>query len=771
MHEPNDRSGPTGSARPTAGAGTAGSAHPVVPAAPAGAAEVAGAAEAADRSVPPAPAHGPVPAGADAPVRRSAPTGPTRHSPAADGPARRAVLAAGFATAFAAPLARPSAARAAGRAVSPGGGAAGGGAPSAGAAHAPPDLQPYAAYWFPDTPPPGTPPPGVVWRSLARWRPEDDPDLPFNRSSVPLAPRFTPPPRDGARAGQARISALVSFAPTSGHPSQGGPTADHYAFTHWAHLDELVFWGGSSGEGLILAPTAPVVDAAHRHGVPVLGTVFLPPAAFGGRLEWTRDLLRRGPDGGFPLAGRLAAVARAYGFDGWFLNAETEGGDARLGADMRDFVARLRATGLRVTWYDALAISGDVAWQNELNDRNDAFFRAAGTMFVNFGWTRGGLRSSGERAEAMGRDRYELWAGVDVEARGRDTRVDWDAVLPPDRPHVTSLGLYRPEWTWKQAADRSPAAFHTRDDRFWTLTDGTWRAPAASVADRSTLTALPFATVFNTGHGLGWYERGRPVPSGPWHHLGLQDRLPGRRRVTAGPDPAPSVGYDFADAWHGGGSLLVAGPLPEPATVELYAARLPLSPSTIVELTYRTDAGSAPVRVEFVADAGDGRAGVLAAGRAGPAWTTVTVRAGALLRGRARGTLRTLGVRLTAPGGGPVRWRLGRLAVRDGAPRPPGRPGRPEITAAAVRPGGTAALRLAWGASPRPVRHYLLHQRLPGGGVRFLGGTCGHASYVPELRRTAGEAVTCVEVRAVDELYTSSAPAVVRFRWPNQKSR
>ena len=62
---------------------------------------------------------------------------------------------------------------------------------------------------------------------------------------------------------------------------------------HWAYIDELVFWGGSSGEGLILAPNAPIVDAAHRHGVPVLGNVFLPPVAYGGQLRWTRDLVQK----------------------------------------------------------------------------------------------------------------------------------------------------------------------------------------------------------------------------------------------------------------------------------------------------------------------------------------------------------------------------------------------------------------------------------------------------------------------------------------------
>ena len=103
---------------------------------------------------------------------------------------------------------------------------------------------------------------------------------------MPLAARFTPTPANPtARAGQARIQSLVAFGPTAGNPSQGSATADYYAPTHWAYVDELVFWGGSSGEGLILAPNAPVVDAAHRHGVPVLGNIFLPPVAYGGQLQ------------------------------------------------------------------------------------------------------------------------------------------------------------------------------------------------------------------------------------------------------------------------------------------------------------------------------------------------------------------------------------------------------------------------------------------------------------------------------------------------------
>ncbi len=141
-----------------------------------------------------------------------------------------------------------------------------------------------------------------------------------------------------------------------------------------------------------------------------------------------------------------------------------------------------------------------------------------------------------------------------------------------------------------------------------------------------------------------------------------------------------------------------------------------------------------------------------------------------LLRGRAGGTAHALGVRLTAPGGGAVRWRLGELAVHEAVPVAPGPPTAPDVTAAARNPDGTAALRLRWSPPARrrgagPVRHYELHQVLPGGARRFLGGTCGHASYVPALRRTAGEPATRIEVSAVDELYSVSVPAPVAFRW------
>ncbi|GAA4008175.1 endo-beta-N-acetylglucosaminidase [Streptomyces plumbiresistens] len=653
--------------------------------------------------------------------------------------------------------------------------------PAAAAPKAAAALQPYASYWYPDSLPPGTPGTGITWRGLKAWRATDDPDLAFNAASVPLAARFTPTPANAtARTGQARIQSLVSFGPTASNPSQGSATADYYALTHWAYIDELVFWGGSSGEGLILAPNAPIVDAAHRHGVPVLGNVFLPPAAYGGQLQWTRDLVQRDTAGRYPLAAQLVAVASAYGFDGWFVNAETGGGDTALGTAMQGFMRELKslaaAAGQRVTWYDSMTVNGAVSWQGALNAQNQAFFQAADDMFVDFRWSASGLAASGTRAEQLGRSRYELWAGVDVEAGGWNTSENWDAIVPGDRPHVTSLGLYRPEWTRNQlpADGRAPGAFHAADDRFWTgrsldpsRPDGTdsWRAPAVSVADRSTVTSVPFASVFNTGHGLRWYEEGVVTSDAPWNHLGLQDRLPSRRWVVRTEGERPAVSFDFADAWRGGSSVLVDGEPDAPVTVDLYASRLPITVDTVVELTHRTDVGRVNVELA-IATAEPGEVGTPPPYTYLPVnsvngWHTVTVPLTGL-----SGTVHAIGVRLTADEG-PVKWRLGGLAVRDARPTPAPPQGF-RVTAAN---GGD--LRLAWHPAPGAVneatapatRHYTLHRLLPDGTRRFLGGTCQHAYFVAGLQPEQGERAARFELRAVGELYTSSAPVTVTHPW------
>lgn len=111
--------------------------------------------------------------------------------------------------------------------------------------------------------------------------------------------------------------------------------------------------------------------------------------------------------------------------------------------------------------------------------------------------------------------------------------------------------------------------------------------------------ALPFASVFNTGHGPRWYEDGAVTSDVPWNHLGLQDRLPSRRWVVRTAGQRPTVTFDFADAWRGGSSVLVSGVLNQPTTVDVYGSQLPIGDDTVVDLTFRADSGSGSVNVEL----------------------------------------------------------------------------------------------------------------------------------------------------------------------------
>ncbi|GAA2000941.1 hypothetical protein GCM10009799_30240 [Nocardiopsis rhodophaea] len=717
------------------------------------------------------------------------------HDPAR--PTRRCVIAAGTLIALAAAVSATALGRRPAAASSPAGAP-----PRSGAGGA---ARPEAAYWFPDSVPHGQPDEGVVWRSLLDYRPQDDPDLPYNTATVPLAERRTPVgPHPGAPVGGARVQSLVSFAPTSGNPSQGewgtrsssveggggrragGSSARYYALTHWSYLEELVFWGGSASEGLILAPNAPVVDAAHRNGVPVLGTVFLPPTAYGGDLRWTRDLVRRDDaTGRYPVADKLVEVARVCGFDGWFINAETSGGDTALADAVRGFLRHMRAaSALRVCWYDSMTTSGTIAWQNRLNDANEPFFHDAGTpvahtMFLNFDWTADGLADSAARATRLDRDPHELWAGVDVEARGYRTPVDWDALFAADPAGVTSIGFYRPEWTHTSTPESAPPGeFHRRDDRFWTGPSGDPSAPAPSarwpgvsahVADRCAAVVAPFGTVFNTGHGLRYAVEGRIVSDRAWHHLGVQDVLPPRRWVRRGDGTSATVDFDFDTPFHGGNSLLCAGITAAPAEIDLYPVRsvIAAGTDTVVELVHDGDAGTTvELAVAWADPARPGEAPPYAYLTApvepipGTSWSRSTFP----LPGGPGRTLRALGVRLRSNSEGEgTRWRLGRLRLAPRAQQPPGRPRAPRIEAAHTDADGSATLRVRWCAAGS-ARHYEVAQATPDGPVLF-GATASTAHYLTGVRRYPGERAARLEINAVGDDYRRSAPAVLRYTW------
>lgn len=326
------------------------------------------------------------------------------------------------------------------------------------------DNQPEAPYWFPN--------------QLLKWQFSKDKQAKYNVATVPLAKRIDKwqlPTVNKTQDPKMKVVALsIMNASTSGNAPRGINTFDANVFSNWQYIDQLVYWGGSAGEGLIVPPTADVIDAAHKNGVPVLGTVFFPQVVSGGKLKWLNDFLKQDKDGHFPMADKLVAVAKAYGFDGWFINQETDpevksfdsaasgknsqsttksGLTKKHAQLMQQLIKEYKqkaGSKLDLMWYDSMTKDGKMDWQNALTKENQSYLvdanmkPVADSMFLNFWWTKKRLASqdllkkSRDRAEKLGLNPYNLFAGIDVQADGTSTPVRWDFFCQPAQrsPHV-----------------------------------------------------------------------------------------------------------------------------------------------------------------------------------------------------------------------------------------------------------------------------------------------------------------------------------------------
>jgi endo-beta-N-acetylglucosaminidase D len=608
--------------------------------------------------------------------------------------------------------------------------------------------QPYASYWFPST--------------ILDWDPATDPDAPFNRGTYPLATRFSSPDfnvNPHAHLNEGRVQALVAFGPTSFNPSQGSATINYYATNYWQYMDQLVFWGGSAGEGLILAPSPTVIDAAHKNGVPVLGNVYLPPTAFGGQIQWVHDFVQHDANGVFPVADKMIQAAQYYGFDGWFINQETAGGDAQLATDMQAMLEYFHAhSNLLITWYDSMTSTGAISYQNALDAQNQMFFQDGPTLvsdnfFLNFNWTATRLTNSATLATSLGRSPYELYAGIDVEANGYNTGVQWNAVFPEGLPHVTSIGFYRPEWTYNSSANLSD--FYARDNKFWvgqngdpsnTTTTSNWKGVANYIPANSPITTVPWVTNFDTGQGHLYSRGGQIVSTADWNNLSLQDVLPTWRWIvrTTGTPLAASI--DFGDAYWGGSSLLLSGTLDAVNDVLLYETNVPIASDTQFQFAYKAEnVGSAQTEIGFAfADAPTTFEYAELVGGSPTDWTGGGAGLGAVDAGR---TLVAVSIRVINNGAAaPYQMRFGQMGVTSENvvfPEPP-----QDVTAIQLNyiDAQTATVRLTWQASPSPVAYYDVYHRHADDTVTWLGATPNTAYFVGNLVRDGNEATSQIDV-------------------------
>ncbi|XP_049926202.1 cytosolic endo-beta-N-acetylglucosaminidase isoform X3 [Epinephelus moara] len=234
---------------------------------------------------------------------------------------------------------------------------------------------------------------------------------PFNVAVVPLAPR-EPPLTSCLRR------TLVSHDMMGGYLDdrfvQGTNADAPYAFYHWQYIDIFNYFT----HNLVTIPPAVWTNAAHKHGVIVLGTLIT---------EWTDgaavcEAFLKDEESYRAVADKLVQISHCYGFDGWLINIENSlSTDAVKNTPL--FLRYLadqmheRLSGSLVLWYDSVIENGRLTWQNELNQSNRMFFDACDGFFTNYNWTEQNLEWMKDYSGVQGRQ-SDVYIGVDVFARG-----------------------------------------------------------------------------------------------------------------------------------------------------------------------------------------------------------------------------------------------------------------------------------------------------------------------------------------------------------------
>ncbi len=96
-------------------------------------------------------------------------------------------------------------------------------------------------------------------------------------------------------------------------------------FENYAYKTISVAWAGSAGEGIITPPASDAVIAAHKNGTKIFGNVFL-DGYHGLTKEMLTSFLQKDSSGNYKIVNILINMAKTYGFDGWFINDEPNGG-------------------------------------------------------------------------------------------------------------------------------------------------------------------------------------------------------------------------------------------------------------------------------------------------------------------------------------------------------------------------------------------------------------------------------------------------------------
>lgn len=149
----------------------------------------------------------------------------------------------------------------------------------------------------------------------------------------------------------------------------GTPKWEEYRFYNWNCIDIFCYFS----HNLVTVPTLQFLNAAHKNGVKVLGTLIVEGTdgqkALYDDILSSREQVER-------VADSLVDVSKRLKFEGWLLNVEVPVDLPKISL-LKHFVQYLthkthrEVSQGKIIWYDSVTHEGKLSWQNELNDKNE----------------------------------------------------------------------------------------------------------------------------------------------------------------------------------------------------------------------------------------------------------------------------------------------------------------------------------------------------------------------------------------------------------------
>ncbi|XP_078257218.1 cytosolic endo-beta-N-acetylglucosaminidase isoform X1 [Rhinoraja longicauda] len=409
---------------------------------------------------------------------------------------------------------------------------------------------------------------------LNRWQPVLQ-DHQFNRAVIPLAPRQPPLQCNRPRT-------LVCHDMAGGYLNdryiQGTCDENPFVFYHWSYIDIFVYFS----HRMVTIPPSCWTNAAHKHRVPILGTFIT---------EWEDgaaccETFLKNKESFCALADKLVMVAQWFRFDGWLINIENKL-SATAVKNVPEFLSYLRASMQRavpqslVIWYDSVLETGELDWQNELNEQNKVFFDSCDGIFLNYNWKEDHLERT---LELVGGRQADVYVGVDVFGRGDvvggmfETHQSFELI----RKYNFSGALFAPGWVYETLDKES---FHQNQHKFWSL--------LAEYLPIHRICTLPLVTSFCQGFGKNVYRNGKVETAGSWVNLSLQEVQP--LLMDLQPHLANGAMKIYGcseDAWNGGCSLVIEGLIPgtrPEMSVRLFGLEIQGPPRVFVAVIYKVE--------------------------------------------------------------------------------------------------------------------------------------------------------------------------------------